>query len=77
MKLPAREAVPGVNAGITFAIFRAIEPLCEGPDEWRITAERMAELGSGMRAVSEGVAELEKGAEKLEGLAKLFAEPPE
>jgi hypothetical protein len=65
-----------VNAGITFAIFRAVEPLCEGPAEWRIAAERLAELGAGMRAVCAGVAELEKGAKKLEDLAKSFAAGP-
>ena len=74
--LPARESAPGVNAGITFAIFRAIEPLCEGPAEWRITAERFSELVTGMRAVCEGVAELERSVKTLEGLAKSFAAGP-
>jgi hypothetical protein len=74
--LPARESDPGVNAGITFAIFRAVEPLCEGPAEWRITTERLAQLGAGMRAVGAGVAKLEEGAKKLEDLAKSFAAGP-
>ena len=76
--LRATDSAPGVNAGITFAIFRAIEPLCEGPDEWRIVAERFTELAVGMRAVCGGVAELEKGAEKIEGMAREFGErkPP-
>src|SRR5688500_3849607 len=70
--LRASDAVPGVNAGVTFAMFRAIEPLCEGPEEWRVIAERLTELGVGMRVVCGGVAELEEGAEKLETLAQKF-----
>ena len=70
--LPASASSVGVNAGVTFAMLRAVEPLCETDDEWRITRERLTELGVGLRAVCAGAAQLGKAAEALDKIARAF-----
>ena len=67
--LPASDAHPGV----TFAIVRAVEPLCEIPDEWRVAAERMDELARGTPVVHGRDECFESVAAKLTELARTLS----
>ena len=73
--LPAREDTPDVNAGVTFTIIRATEPLCESSAEWAAIGERFTELAQGARSAE--LPEMEKtvetAAQKLDALARQFA----
>ena len=72
--LPATISAPGVNAGVTFAILRAIEPLCESADESRIVSERLSELALGVRSACADAPGHQKWAETLESLARQMLE---
>jgi hypothetical protein len=50
--IPASESVPGVNAGLTFAMLRNVIPLAVGPGEWRVLGERARELAQGAQALA-------------------------
>jgi hypothetical protein len=71
--LPASLAAPGVNAGVSFTMLRATEPLAEGPGEWAGLAERFHEIARAMRAVFTEVPALKPVAENVEGLAGSFS----
>lgn len=60
------------NAGVTFAMIRATEPLREGGRQWALVSERLVELAQGMREVCEGIEHLQWGIAKLDNLARTF-----
>lgn len=70
--LPASDHAPGVNAGVSFAMLRATEPLVESIGEWAVIGERFDELVSGMREVCACVGPLQRSVGVLEGLARTF-----
>jgi hypothetical protein len=71
--LPASVTAPGVNAGVSFTMLRATEPLAEGPGEWRVLAERFHELARAMRAVFAAEPALKAAVESVENLAGSFS----
>ena len=71
--LPASRKTPGVNTGVSFAMFRATEPLCETAGEWAAIGERFEELAAGARAACSGAPHLEPTWHKLDQLARSFS----
>ena len=69
--LPA-SAEGHTNAGVTFAMLRATEPLREAGREWNLVAERLVELAQGMRQVCAGIDHLQWAVAKLDDLARTF-----
>lgn len=69
--LPA-SAEEQTNAGVTFAMLRATEPLREAGREWNLVAERMVELAQGMRDACGGLDHLQWAVAKLDELARTF-----
>ena len=73
-RLPAREEDPGCNAGMSFATLRSLAPLPQGPAEWRMLTERMAELVASARLIAAWDSRLAAAAQKLERLSESFFE---
>jgi CDGSH-type Zn-finger protein/uncharacterized Fe-S cluster protein YjdI len=78
--LPARLDAEVPTAGMSFATLRGFAPLPQGPAEWRMLSERLAELAAGAArlAASEPVLEpvaamLERSAATFGGKADRFA----
>ena len=71
--LPASPDAPGVNAGVTFAMLRATEPLVENKSEWALISRRFEELADGMNGVCGTIAHLKPAIERLRRQAKGFA----
>ena len=71
--LPASSSAPGVNAGITFAVLRATEPLVENEAEWPMISQRFEELAAGMKAVCGAIEHLQPGIARLERQARVFS----
>jgi hypothetical protein len=71
--LPASDAAAGINAGVTFTVLRATEPLVEGKGEWAFIGERVDEIARAMRAVGCGVPALQPGLQELEKLSRVFS----
>ncbi|MEI8145445.1 MAG: CDGSH iron-sulfur domain-containing protein, partial [Alphaproteobacteria bacterium] len=70
--LPANAQSPGVNAGMTFATLRGLEPLVEGASEWRILSDRFADLAEGLRHLTSLVPEADALAQRLDTTAARF-----
>jgi hypothetical protein len=60
-------------AGMSFAMFRATEPLVENGAEWRVIGERFGELAAGARKWCSDAKDLSPAIETLEKQARLFA----
>jgi hypothetical protein len=71
--LPASLTVPGVNAGVSFTMLRATEPLAEGRGDWAVLAERFHELARAMGAVFAAEPALKAVVESVESLAGSFS----
>lgn len=71
--LPANAAVPGVNAGMTFTMLRATEPMVEDEGEWARLAERCGELALGIETVCGNRPGVAGAAEKLRHHAAALA----
>ena len=69
--LPASAARPGVNAGITFTVLRATEPLLEGESEWTFLGERVDAVLRRMRSL--GASPLEPALRRIEAMARALA----
>ena len=69
--LPA-SAEGQTNAGVTFAMLRATEPLRAAGGESSLVAERLVELAEGLREVCGGIDHLQWAVPKLEELARTF-----
>jgi CDGSH-type Zn-finger protein/uncharacterized Fe-S cluster protein YjdI len=68
-RLPASDAHPGVNAGMTFATMRFYQPFIEHASEWRLLAARIRELAGGTRAVGNLVGDAAGLAARLDAMA--------
>lgn len=68
-RLPASPSLPGVNAGMTFAMLRSLAPAIEGPGEWLSAGGRVRELAADARELGVDVPALLPVAARLDGLA--------
>lgn len=64
--MPASPSRPGINAGMSFTMLRAVEPFFAGLAEDQLMAERLGELVGGARRLAKIIPE-------LEGLIKTLA----
>lgn len=71
---PVGPGHPGIQAGLTFATLRGLQPLLEGASEWRILSRRLEELSAGIRDVGSALPGAEDIAASLEGLATAFGQ---
>ncbi len=72
-RLPARDADPSCNAGLSFATLRSLAPLPQGPAEWRMLTERLADLAASARLLASWDPRLATASQKLEGLSASFS----
>ncbi len=71
-KLPACLDHPGVNAGMTFTMLRAVEPFVGGAAETTLIRERLRQLAGGAQQAARAVPEIVPAAEALATLVAGF-----
>lgn len=70
--MPANDACPGVNAGVTFSMLRDVAKLPRGSGEKRMLAERIAELAKRARVVFPQGHDLAGTGDRLDRLIERF-----
>ena len=73
--LPASPSRPGVNAGMSFTMLRAVEPFFSGRAEQQLVSERLDELVAGARVLAWHVPELASLVPTLAAIAPSLANP--
>jgi hypothetical protein len=71
--LPAGDAHPGVNAGMSFTMLRATSPWIESPSEATLLLERLGELRDGLESVAAGCGPLQESIGPMTSLVNAFA----